>query len=249
MAVQMLHGARLGRLEESFLTRLNPGECFLLAGRALELVKIEQMTAYVRRAPPGRATVPRRSGTRMALSSVLAGAMLEQLALAAQGQYPSPELQALQPLLELQGRWSALPTPGTLLAETLRTREGWHLFVYPFAGRQVHTGLASLWAWRAAQGAPGTFSIAVNDHGLELLNFYKAYRALVRAKVALFSMPADADGLQRAAALRTYRNYANLAESYSAIPSLFMAITSGVSAKMGMAPATGSSRWRVKAGA
>jgi aminoglycoside phosphotransferase family enzyme/predicted kinase len=67
-------------------------------------------------------------------------------------------------------------------------------------------------------------------HGLELLNFYKAYRALVRAKVALFSMPADADGLQRAAALRTYRNYANLAESYSAIPSLFMAITSGVSA-------------------
>ncbi len=170
MAVQMLHGARLGRLEEGFLARLQPGECFLLAGRALELVKIEQMTAYVRPAPPGRATVPRWSGTRMALSSVLAGAVLEQLALAAQGQYPSPELQALQPLLELQERWSALPTPGTLLAETLRTREGWHLFVYPFAGRQVHTGLASLWAWRAAQGAPGTFSIAVNDYGLELLS-------------------------------------------------------------------------------
>lgn len=66
--------------------------------------------------------------------------------------------------------------------------------------------------------------------GLELLNFYKAYRALVRAKVALFSMPQDADGVQRAAALRTYRNYANLAESYSAIPSRFLAITSGVSA-------------------
>ena len=170
MAVQMLHGARLGRLEEGFLTRLQPGECFLLAGRALELVKIEQMTAYVRRAPPGRATVPRWSGTRMALSPVLAGAMLEQLALAAQGQYKTPELQALRPLLALQQRWSALPTPDALLAETLRTREGWHLFVYPFAGRQVHMGLASLWAWRAAQGAPGTFSIAVNDYGLELLS-------------------------------------------------------------------------------
>lgn len=66
--------------------------------------------------------------------------------------------------------------------------------------------------------------------GLELLNFYKAYRALVRAKVALFSMPTDADGVQRATALRTYRNYANLAESYSAIPSRFLAITHGVSA-------------------
>ena len=66
--------------------------------------------------------------------------------------------------------------------------------------------------------------------GLELLNFYKAYRALVRAKVALFSMPADADGVQRATTLRQYRNYANLAESYSAIPSRFLAITHGVSA-------------------
>lgn len=66
--------------------------------------------------------------------------------------------------------------------------------------------------------------------GLELLNFYKAYRALVRAKVALFSMPADADGVQRATTLRTYRNYANLAESYSAIPSRLLAVTHGVSA-------------------
>ncbi|MCY1395313.1 AAA domain protein [compost metagenome] len=43
-------------------------------------------------------------------------------------------------------------------------------------------------------------------------------------------MPADADGVQRATSLRQYRNYANLAESYSAIPSRFLAITHGVSA-------------------
>ena len=66
--------------------------------------------------------------------------------------------------------------------------------------------------------------------GLELLNFYKAYRAMVRAKVALFSLSGDADGVQRATTLRTYRNYANLAESYSAIPSRLLAITHGVSA-------------------
>lgn len=66
--------------------------------------------------------------------------------------------------------------------------------------------------------------------GLELLNFYKAYRALVRAKVSLFSMPADATPVQRATSLRQYRNYANLAESYSAIPSRLLAITHGVSA-------------------
>ncbi|AYF90099.1 hypothetical protein D6Z43_24230 [Pseudomonas sp. DY-1] len=66
--------------------------------------------------------------------------------------------------------------------------------------------------------------------GLELLNFYKAYRALVRAKIALFSLAHQADAVQKAATIRQYRNYAGLAESYSAIPSPFLAITSGVSA-------------------
>jgi aminoglycoside phosphotransferase family enzyme/predicted kinase len=66
--------------------------------------------------------------------------------------------------------------------------------------------------------------------GLELLNFYKAYRALVRAKVALFGLSPEADAVQRGTTMRQYRNYANLAESYSAIPSSFLAITHGVSA-------------------
>jgi ATP-dependent Lhr-like helicase len=57
-----------------------------------------------------------------------------------------------------------------LLAETLKSREGWHLFLYPFAGRQVHMGLAGIMAWRAAQSQPNTFSIAINDYGFELLS-------------------------------------------------------------------------------
>ena len=73
-------------------------------------------------------------------------------------------------MLELQQQWSALPTPQTLLAEVLKTREGTHLFLYPFAGRHVHLGLANLIAWRVAKHAPRTFSIAVNDYGFELLS-------------------------------------------------------------------------------
>ena len=65
---------------------------------------------------------------------------------------------------------------------------------------------------------------------LELLNFYKAYRALVRAKVSLFRLGQEQDATQRQEILAQYRRYANLAESYSAIPSSFLAITHGVSA-------------------
>lgn len=105
----------------------------------------------------------------MPLSTTLAASMVDQLELASMGKYESPELKRVRPLLELQQQWSALPTPQTLLAEVLTSRDGTHLFLYPFAGRHVHLGLASLLAWRAAQIAPRTFSIAVNDYGFELL--------------------------------------------------------------------------------
>jgi len=169
MTVQYLGGARIGSVEESFAARMKPGDCFLFGGRLLELVRIREMTAWVRRASGKRHSVPRWNGGRMPLSTTLADAVVQQLALAAEGRYDTPELQRVRPLLEIQQQWSALPTPQTLLAEVLKTREGWHLFLYPFSGRHVHLGLASLLAWRVAQHAPRTFSMAVNDYGFELL--------------------------------------------------------------------------------
>jgi len=169
MAVQFLKGAKIGTVEESFAARLKPGDCFNFGGRLLELVRIHDMTAWVRKAAGKRAAVPRWSGGRMPLSTTLAASMVEQLESASLGNYSSPELQRVRPLLELQQQWSALPTRQTLLAEVHTSRDGTHLFLYPFAGRNVHLGLASLLAWRAAQIAPRTFSIAVNDYGFELL--------------------------------------------------------------------------------
>ena len=163
-------GRSLGSVEEGFIARLRPGDCFLFAGRLLELVRVENMTVYVNRATSKKAAVPRWNGGRMPLSSELADAVVEQLGAAAQGNLPSPEMRLVQPLLEVQMSWSALPSETTLLAEVLKSREGWHLFLYPFAGRHVHLGLASLLAWRMGQRQPLTFSIAVNDYGLELLS-------------------------------------------------------------------------------
>ena len=163
-------GKNLGSVEEGFIARLKPGDGFLFAGRLLELVRVENMTAYVRRSNATKAAVPRWNGGRMPLSNELAQAVVERFDAAAHGHFDGPEMQAVQPLLHTQLRWSGLPTREHLLAETLRSREGWHLFLYPFAGRQVHLGLASLLAWRVSQQQPLTFSIAVNDYGLELLS-------------------------------------------------------------------------------
>ncbi|AHZ69287.1 DEAD/DEAH box helicase-like [Pseudomonas mandelii JR-1] len=163
-------GKQLGSVEEGFIARLKPGDGFLFAGRLLELVRVENMTAYVKRSTAKKAAVPRWNGGRMPLSSELAQAVVARFSAAEQGEFIGPEMRALRPLLEVQRRWSGLPTSNSLLAEALKSREGWHLFLYPFAGRQVHLGLASLLAWRVSQQQAVTFSIAVNDYGLELLS-------------------------------------------------------------------------------
>jgi ATP-dependent Lhr-like helicase len=163
-------GGSLGSVEEGFIARLKPGDGFLFSGRLLELVRVENMTAYVKRATSKKAAVPRWNGGRMPLSSELADAVVDKFDAAARDVYDSPEMHTVSPLLEVQREWSALPRKDTLLAEILKSREGWHLFLYPFAGRHVHLGLASLLAWRLSRNTPLTFSIAVNDYGFELLS-------------------------------------------------------------------------------
>jgi ATP-dependent Lhr-like helicase len=127
------------------------------------------MVAWVRLAR--RATgVTRWMGARMSLSSELGDAVRDKLAEAGSGVFADPEMVAVRPLLELQQRWSVLPAHDALVIERLRSREGHHLFFYPFAGRQVHEGLAALIAFRLGQLAPLSFSIALSDYGFELLS-------------------------------------------------------------------------------
>lgn len=168
--LKFMNGARLGSVEEAFVARLRPGDRFMFGGRVLELVRVHEMSAWVRRSSAKTGAVPRWSGGRMPLSGELAGAVLERLREAAAGRYAGPEMRSVRPLLELQARWSRLPEPTVLLAETMQSREGYHLFVYPFAGRHANLGLACMLAWRASRGRPATISVAVNDYGFELLS-------------------------------------------------------------------------------
>lgn len=163
-------GKHLGSVEEAFIARLRPGDTLVFAGRVLELVRVENMTAYVRRSTARKAAIARWNGGRMPLSSELADALVEKLDAAARGHFDDPEMRAVRPLLALQGQWSALPTTQTLLAETLATRQGSHLFLYPFAGRMANLGLANLIAWRISRHQPLSVSIAVSDYGFELLS-------------------------------------------------------------------------------
>lgn len=165
LQVRYMKGARLGTVEESFVSRLRPGDRFLFAGRHLELVRVRDMTAYVRAVPNRRGGVPRWMGGRMPLSGELSDELRRTLA---EPDPRSSEMRALGPLLAIQRAQSAVPALGQTLCEQTRTREGDYLFVYPFAGRLAHEGLAAVLAWRLARLQPGDYGYAVNDYGLTI---------------------------------------------------------------------------------
>ncbi len=169
VAVKYLTGGGLGHVEESFIARLRPGDRFAFAGRTLELVRVRDDAAWVRRATGRPDVVPQWMGGRLPLSSRLADAVLARLAGAAAGVYAGVEMTAVRPLLEAHAQRSRLPQPGRLLIEHAAIDGGFQTTLFPFAGRLVHEGLGSLIAWRLTRLAPRSLSVVVNDYGIGLI--------------------------------------------------------------------------------
>ena len=56
------------------------------------------------------------------------------------------------------------------MIEHIESKDGYHLVVYPFEGRQVHEAMSAILAYRISRITPITFSIAMKDYGFELLS-------------------------------------------------------------------------------
>jgi len=198
--VKFMSGGYVGVIEEWFISRLEPGDAFTFAGRNLELVVVKDMTAFVKKSTQKKSIIPSWMGGRMSLTANLGHVLRETFSSASevvngksQESAISPssiitinnpgakkkkttslsaeiELTTLKPLFELQQQLSHIPLANELLVEHIEDKDGYHLMVYPFEGRQVHEAMSSLMAYRIGQITPITFSIAMNDYGFELLS-------------------------------------------------------------------------------
>jgi ATP-dependent Lhr-like helicase len=170
LKVKFISGGYIGVVEEGFISRLQPGDAFSLAGHTLEYVMIKDMTALVRKSKAKRAIVPSWMGGRLPLSANLGSVLRRTFSDAMSGNTKEPELKILEPLFNLQEHLSHVPKDDELLIEKINTKDGYHLFAYPFEGRLVHEVMATLLAYRISKRTPITFSIAMNDYGFELLS-------------------------------------------------------------------------------
>jgi ATP-dependent Lhr-like helicase len=176
MKVKFISGGFVGVIEEWFIARLQPGDVFTLAGRTLEFVMIKEMTALVRKSNSKKSIIPSWQGGRMPLSANLGFMLRKKFDEAGMLLHKKnkkniiPEITALQPLFELQEYLSHIPKQNELLIEHIETKDGFHLFVFPFEGRLVHEAMAAVLAYRISRITPITFSLAMNDYGFELLS-------------------------------------------------------------------------------
>jgi len=170
LMVKWMQGGLLGMVEEWFVARLKTGSVFWFAGKSLEIVQIKDMTVYVRKVNAGKAIVPQWMGGRMPLSSKLSETLREGMNAYVKGNATDAEYFALEKTLQVQQQRSLIPAENELLIEKYESKDGHHVFIYPFEGRLVHEGLASLCAYRIGRMLPITFSLAFNDYGFELLS-------------------------------------------------------------------------------
>ncbi len=169
LKVKYMGGGYIGVIEEYFISRLEPGDVFTLAGRNLELVMIKDMSVLVRKSNSKKSIVPSWMGGRMSLTANL-GYILRQTFNKALVDETEIELKSLHTLFQLQHDLSHIPRDNELLIEHIEGKDGYHLLVYPFEGRQVHEAMSAILAYRISQITPITFSISMSDYGFELLS-------------------------------------------------------------------------------
>ncbi len=162
-------GKRLGTIEESFISKLNPGDFFVFAGRPLEFLGVREMRARVRLTRRRQGIVPSWAGGRFPLSTKLAQGVRRRLDEAGRGEFTDAEMRCVAPLLAVQAASSRIPRPGELLIENIGTREGRHHFLYPFLGRLVHEGLGALLSYRIGRRFTQPVTATFTDYGIELL--------------------------------------------------------------------------------
>ena len=170
MYVKFFSGGYIGMIEEFFISKLKKGDAFVLGGKVVEMQQIKDMTVLVKRSKKKKAITPSWLGGRLPLTSYLTHFLRLKLNDALTPNNREKELKFLHPLLKRQENNSHIPKSDEFLVEKIETKEGHHLFVYPFEGRLVHEIMASLIAYRISKIKKLTFTIVQNDYGFELLS-------------------------------------------------------------------------------
>ncbi len=162
--IRFVNGRKLGTVEEAFAATLSPGDRFFFSGMSLELLRATEAEIIVK-ASTKSAQIPSWGGTRMAMSTHLAGRVRQFLADPSQWhRFP----RDVHEWLAMQQIRSVLPRPDQLLIETF-PHEGLHYMVaYSFEGWNAHQSLGMLLTRRMEERGLKPIGFVSNDYALAI---------------------------------------------------------------------------------
>nr|WP_210320197.1 ligase-associated DNA damage response DEXH box helicase [Pseudaminobacter soli] len=156
-------GPVLGKIEESFMETISPGDTFLFAGKVLRLEGIREMEAFVSNAAGNDPRIPVYNGGKFPLSTYLASEVRAMLA--------DPERWKALPdqvadWLRIQADKSVLPHSEDLLVETFPRGNRHYMVCYPFEGRLAHQTLGMLLTRRLDRAGARPLGYVATDYSI-----------------------------------------------------------------------------------
>jgi ATP-dependent helicase Lhr and Lhr-like helicase len=156
-------GPVLGKVEESFLEMLTPGDTFLFAGKVLRFEGIRENECYVSKAYSSDPKIPAYAGGRFPLSTYLAKSVREIIS-SRQLRHQLPG--QVRDWLAIQAEQSILPPADQLLVETFPEGERFYMVAYPFEGRLAHQTLGMLITRRMERAGAMPLGFVASDYSI-----------------------------------------------------------------------------------
>ncbi len=158
-------GPILGKIEESFVEMLSPGDTFLFAGKVLRFEGIRENECIVSKGGTGNPKIPAYAGGKFPLTTYLADQVRSMLA--DPGRWNTLPDQVRE-WLEIQRQKSILPKRGELLIETFPNADRYYMMMYPFEGRLAHQTLGMLLTRRLERARARPLGFVATDYAMSV---------------------------------------------------------------------------------
>ncbi|WP_162654222.1 ligase-associated DNA damage response DEXH box helicase [Lentilitoribacter sp. Alg239-R112] len=161
-------GPSLGKIEEYFLEALTPGDTFLFSGKVLKFEGIRENECLASKTFDDSPKIPAYAGGKFPLSTYLAEQVRKMLA--EPKEWEKLPIQVRE-WLQLQKKYSILPSRNELLLETFPRQEKHYMVIYPFEGRLAHQTLGMLLTRRLERMHAKPLGFVATDYALAIWAF------------------------------------------------------------------------------
>lgn len=158
-------GPKLGTIEEYFLEMLSQGDTFLFSGKVLRFEGIRENECLASKTFDDSPKIPAYAGGKFPLSTYLAEQVRKMLVDPKQWKKLPTQVRDW---LELQRKFSRLPSHNELLLETFPRSEKHYMVIYPFEGRLAHQTLGMLLTRRLERMHARPLGFVATDYALAI---------------------------------------------------------------------------------